>query len=39
MDGWMGDWIQVGDLNNFKGNESALTEADLFMFLLVRIPR
>ncbi|KAG7272319.1 hypothetical protein CRUP_011244 [Coryphaenoides rupestris] len=29
---------EVGDLNNFKGNESALAEADLFMLLLVRIP-
>ena len=31
--------IQVKQLVKFKGNESALPEADLFMLMLVKIPR
>lgn len=32
-------WMQVKQLVSFKGDASALPEADLFMLMLVKIPR
>lgn len=32
-------WMKIKELVGFKGDQSALPEADLFMLMLVKIPK